>query len=178
MKMKKLVLVMGMGAAIFAGMANAAEHEVKDQGHGTINFTGSIIDAPCSITGDTAKQDVDLGEISNVALKNGQTSEPKTFNIVLEQCDTSDLSSVSTTFTGAADAKDKSMLGITGSANGAGIVITDGSGTPVKLGTASAAQIIGDGHNTLTFSAYLKGNGASVTAGQFSSTADFTLAYQ
>lgn len=29
MKMKKLVLVMGMGAAIFAGMANAAEGFVE-----------------------------------------------------------------------------------------------------------------------------------------------------
>lgn len=173
MKMNKFALVLGMGAAMVAGMANAT-----DQGHGTISFSGSIIDAPCSITGNTAKQDVDLGEVSNSALKNGQTSEPKTFNIVLEQCDTADLTAVSTTFTGASDSKDKSMLGITGSASGAGIVITNGSGSPVELGTASAPQIFGENHNTLTFSAYLKSNGASVTAGKFSSTADFTLAYQ
>ncbi|MFD3232286.1 type 1 fimbrial protein, partial [Rahnella aceris] len=37
------------GAVFFLGattlMANAA---VKDQGHGTVTFTGSIIEAPCS----------------------------------------------------------------------------------------------------------------------------------
>lgn len=172
MKFNKLVMALGM--VMVAGVVNAA-----DQGHGTITFTGSITDSPCSITAETANQTVDLGQVSSTALKNGQTSSPKPFFIQLEQCDTSTLSAVSATFTGAADATDPDMLGITGSASGAGIVITDGSGTPVKLGTASAAQTIGDGSNKLSFSAYLQSNGASaVTAGDFSSTADFTLAYQ
>ena len=177
MKFNKIVVVLGLGAVMLAGAANAAS--AKDQGHGTITFKGSIIDAPCSITADTANQTVDLGEVSNVALKNKQTSTPKPFYIQLEQCDVSTLKSVSTTFTGASDASDADMLGITGSASGAGIVITDGSGTPVKLGTASAAQVLGNGSNKLSFSAYLKSDGASsVTAGDFTSTADFTLAYQ
>lgn len=171
MKVNKIVIALGMVMA--AGAANAA-----DQGHGTITFTGSITDSPCSITAETANQTVDLGQVSSTALKSGQTSSPKAFFIQLEQCDTSSLSSVATTFTGAADASNPDMLGITGSASGAGIVITDGSGTPVKLGTASDAQTIGDGSNKLSFSAYLQANGASITAGDYSSTADFTLAYQ
>lgn len=43
-------------------MANAA-----DQGHGTVTFTGSIIDAPCSIAPESIDQTVNLGQISNVA---------------------------------------------------------------------------------------------------------------
>lgn len=172
MKLNKLVIALGMVMA--AGAANAA-----DQGHGTITFSGSIIDAPCSITSNTANQTVDLGQVSNSALQNGQTSSPKAFFIQLEQCDASKLSTgASVGFTGATDANNKDMLGITGSAKGAGIVITDGSGTPVKLdGTASAPQTIGDGSNKLSFSAYVQANGASVTPGDFSSTADFTLSY-
>ncbi|ELY4671744.1 fimbrial protein [Cronobacter muytjensii] len=172
MKLNKLVIALGIVMA--TGAANA-----KDQGHGTISFTGSIIDAPCSITAETANQTVDLGQVSNVALTNGQTSSPKPFFIQLEQCDTSNLKSgVSTAFTGATDANNPDMLGVTGSAKGAGIVITDGSGTPIKLdGTPSTAQTIGDGSNKLSFSAYLQANGASVTPGDFSSTADFTLSY-
>ncbi|MEI9482402.1 fimbrial protein [Enterobacter cancerogenus] len=171
MKLNKLVIALGMVIATSA--ANAA-----DQGHGTITFQGSIIDSPCSITAETANQTVDLGQVSSTALNNGQTSSPKAFFIQLEQCDTKQLKEVSTTFTGAADATNAKMLGITGSAKGAGIVITDGSGTPVELGVASKAQKIGDGSNKLSFSAYLQSSGASVTAGDFSSTADFTLAYQ
>jgi len=174
MKISKIAFAMGLGIALVSGAANA-----KDQGHGTISFSGSIIDAPCSITADTANQTVDLGQVSNVALTSGQTSSPKSFFIQLEQCDTSKLTSgVSTAFTGAHDASNKNMLGITGSARGAGIVITDGSGTPIKLdGTPSNAQTIGSGSNKLSFSAYVQANGASVMPGDFSSTADFTLSY-
>lgn len=172
MKLNKLVIAVGMVMA--TGAANA-----QDQGHGTITFTGAIIDAPCSITAETANQTVDLGQVSNSALNNGQTSTPKAFFIQLEQCDSSQLKSgVQAAFTGATDAENSSMLGITGSAKGAGIVVTDGSGTPIKLdGTLSNAQTIGDGSNKLSFSAYLQANGASVTPGDFSSTADFTLSY-
>lgn len=46
MQLTKLVWAFGMGAAVLAGQAQAS-----DQGHGTVKFTGSIIDAPCSITG-------------------------------------------------------------------------------------------------------------------------------
>lgn len=173
MKLNKLIVALGMVMA--AGAANA-----KDEGHGTITFKGAIIDAPCSITAETANQTVELGQISNAALSNGQTSSPKAFFIQLEQCDVGNLGDgVSTSFTGATDANNKSMLGVTGSAKGAGIVITDGSGTPIKLdGTPTTAQKIGDGSNKLSFSAYAQANGASVTPGDFSTTADFTLSYK
>lgn len=172
MKLNKLIVALGMVMA--AGAANA-----EDQGHGTITFTGSITDSPCSITAETANQTVDLGQVSDSALNNNETSSPVNFYIQLEQCDASKLKSgASVGFTGATDANNEEMLGITGSASGAGIVITDGSGTPVKLdGTLSNAQTIGDGSNKLSFSAYVEANGASVTPGDFSSTADFTLSY-
>lgn len=173
MKLNKLIIALGM--AIAAGAANAAV-----LGHGAITFTGSITDSPCSITAETANQTVDLGQVSNSSLKSGQTSSPVNFYIQLEQCDASKLTDgAAIGFTGATDANDPDMLGITGSATGAGIVITDGSNTPVKLdGSLSNAQAIGDGSNRLAFSAYVQANGSSVTAGDFSSTADFTLSYK
>lgn len=181
MNMKKIAVAIAMVSGITAGVAQAATAPVS-QGSGTINFAGKIIDAPCSITtGDDSTQTVDLGEVSKTALENGQTSTPKTFSIKLEQCDvtTAGLSSVSATFTGAKDANDASMLGITGDAKGAGIVLTDGASQPIKLGSESSAQTIQNGSNTMTFSAYLKNDGASaVVPGSFTSTADFTLAYK
>lgn len=178
MKLNKIVMAMGLGAMLAAGAANAAE-AIKDQGHGTVSFTGSIVDAPCSITGDTANQTVELGEVSNTALTNGEGSSPKTFHIKLEQCDASQIKDgVQVAFTGAPDATNADMLGISGTASGAGIIITNGSGTPIKLGELSPAQKLGNGQNTLTFAAYLEKDGASsVVPGDFSSTADFTLTY-
>lgn len=174
MKLTKLVLAMGMGAVLMSGAANAA-----DAGHGTINFKGSIIDAPCSIGGDSVDQTVDLGQVSNAALANSGTSTPKNFQITLENCALTTEKSVSFTFTGAAAAANPDHLGITGTASGASIALTDGAGTPIKLGSASAAQNLSNGANHLLFSAYLQGDGASaVVPGDFASVADFTLAYE
>lgn len=63
MKLNKIMLAaaMAFGATSFAHAA--------DQGHGKVNFIGSIIDAPCSIAPESLDQTVDLGQVSNVALK-------------------------------------------------------------------------------------------------------------
>lgn len=175
MKFNKAILAMSIGLVMVAGAANAAS---TDQGHGKITFTGSIIDAPCSIAAKDVDQIVPLGEIANKALENGGKSEPHQFDIELVNCDLGTIKTVSSTFTGAADTNDDSMLGITGSASGAGIVLTDGSGKPIVLGTATDGQILQDGTNTLVFSAYLQGDGASsVVPGTFSSVTNFTLQY-
>jgi len=175
MNMKKLVIAVAMASGMVMGSASAA-----DQGHGTVTFIGSIIDAPCSISPDSVDQTVNLGEVSNVALKNGGTSEPQPFDIKLEQCDTSTLKTVQATFTGAPSAGNPDLLGITGTAKGASIAITNGSGEVITLGTPSPAQTLQNGNNTLAFSAYLQGDGASATVvpGSFQSVADFTLSYQ
>ncbi|WP_426445661.1 fimbrial protein [Siccibacter colletis] len=175
MNVKKIVVAVAMASTMMVGAAQA-----KDQGHGTVTFTGSIIDAPCSINPDSVDQTVNLGEVSNVALKNGGTSNPRSFNIKLEQCDTSTLKTVQTTFTGAASTGNPDLLGITGTAKGASIAITDGSGQVITLGSPTPAQKLQDGNNTLAFSAYLQGDGASATIvpGSFQSVADFTLSYQ
>lgn len=174
MKLNKIVMALGMGVALIAGAANAA-----DQGHGVINFTGSIIDSPCSISADSDGQDVKLGEISTIALANNGTSTPKNFEIELDNCALKTHNSVSVTFTGAASASNANHLGITGTAAGASIALTDGGGKEISLGKAAPAQTLQDGTNHLLFSAYLQGDGASasVTPGDFTSVADFTLAY-
>lgn len=125
MKFSKVSLAAAMGLMLAAGMANA-----QDQGHGKVTFTGSIIDAPCSINPDSIDQTVGMGQISNVALKangNTGTSVPRNFEIKLENCDVSTLKTVKTTFTGAEGATDGS-LGITGTAKGASIILTNGDG--------------------------------------------------
>ncbi|WP_370612206.1 fimbrial protein [Klebsiella aerogenes] len=178
MKFAKLALVAAMG---LSGIT--AAHAAEDQGHGTITFTGSIIDAPCSITNKSAEQTIDLGQVSDSALANQGESTPVPFTIDLENCSvaTDAANTVQVTFNGAQDAVDGvKMLGLSGNAAGAGIVIADGSG-PLDLGTASSATTLSAGPNQLGFTAYLKGeSGASVTVvpGSFQSVANFSMSYQ
>ncbi|CAI1660373.1 fimbrial protein [Serratia fonticola] len=167
-----------VGATLMAGSAFAA-----DQGHGKITFKGSIIDAPCSISPDSIDQTIDLGQISNVALVEGGKSTPRTFDVALENCDLTNVTSgVQLTFSGAAASFDtsKKTLGIVGTGAGAGVQITNGAGNVITLGTAMPFQQIQEGNNTLRFSAYLVGSGGdikTITVGEFSSVADFTLSY-
>jgi type 1 fimbria pilin len=174
MKLNKTILAMGLVLG-FSSMANAA-----DQGQGTVTFNGSIIDAPCSIAPGSDTQTVEMGQISNVELQNGGKSFARYFDIKLENCDTTTLKTVTTTFGGMESAAVAGLLGITGSAEGAGIAIVDGSGSVITLGQPTGEQALVNGNNTLAFSAYLQGSTTpdAIKPGSFSGVADFTLAYQ
>lgn len=186
MKLNKI-----MFAVVLAfGVTCVAHAAIKNQGNGTVTFKGSIVDAPCSITPEAADQTVDMGQISNIALREGGQSTPKSFQIKLENCELSagtgeplvgKNNAISITFSGASSVDDAKLLGITGTAKGAGIAITDASGRLIELGKATTAQRLDMGNNTLSFAAYMQGNktaGAIVTPGEFQSVADFTLTYQ
>ncbi|CAI2021030.1 Fimbria A protein precursor [Serratia proteamaculans] len=158
-------------------MAHAA-----DQGHGKVTFTGSIIDAPCSIAPESIDQTVELGQISNAALKDSGQSTPKNFDIKLEDCSfgtPAAKNKVQVTFTGMASASGNGLLGITGNAKGASVAITQADGQVIELGKPTKEQALQDGNNTLSFAAYMQGDGASaaITEGDFQAVADFTLAY-
>lgn len=176
MKLNKIMM-----AAVLAFGATSMMAQAADQGHGTVTFKGAIIDAPCSIAPESVDQTVEMGQVSNVALKNGGKSVPRQFDIKLEQCDITTMKSVTTTFSGKSSAASADRLGIIGTASGASIGITDMASNPIKLGTATPSQKLNDGNNTLRFAAYLQGDGtkdAEVVPGDFTAVADFKLAYQ
>lgn len=172
LKMNKTVIATFLAFGVISA-ANAA-----DMGHGSVTFKGSIIDAPCSISSDSVDQTVELGQVSSAALADGGTSVPKNFTIALENCTLATAGSIKATFTGAAGVGDR--LGVTGTAKGASIALTDGANNVIKLGEASNAQTLQDGNNTLVFSAYLQGDGTGVdiVPGDFTGITDFTLAYE
>lgn len=171
-----------LATVLSLGMVSLAN---ADAGSGKVNFEGKIIDAPCSIAPGDDNQRIPMGQIANVALKDGGKSTPENFYIHLENCDASTLKTVTTTFTGPTSAGNADLLGITGTARGASLAITDGSGTLIKLGQPTAPQGIQDQTNILNFSAYLQGDmgvdgktAAEIVPGDFSTTTTFTLAYQ
>ncbi|WP_075182491.1 fimbrial protein [Pantoea sp. 1.19] len=170
-----------LAAMIVLGCTSVAQ--AADQGHGKVTFKGAIIDAPCSISPDSIDQSVELGQISKVALKDGGKSTPRNFSVALENCSfgtPATKNKVALTFTGMESQSGNGLLGITGSASGASIAITDGSGAVIKLGQPTKEQILQDGNNSLNFAAYVQGDSgdtAVITEGEFQSVADFTLAY-
>lgn len=177
MKLNKIATTLMLVAGISSFGVQAA-----DQGAGKVTFTGSIIDAPCSIHPDSGDQEVDLGQIASSQLVGSGTSTPRNFDIKLENCVLSEeegaANTVTVTFGGsAADATNK-LLGITGTASGAGVAITDGSGKQITLTEPTDARDLIEGDNTLNFSAYLQGLGGAVETGEFQAVTDFTLAYQ
>jgi type 1 fimbria pilin len=183
MKLSKIALAMGLGMSLVSGFANAAASSttaVGNSGHGTVHFKGEIIDAPCSISPDSVDQTVDLGQVSNSALKGGGQSSPVAFNIKLQNCDISTYKTVTATWSGTENTEQPGTWGITGTASGAGIVLRDASEKQVVLGQETAPTTLTANDTTIAMSAYLKGNGASATIvpGAFTSAADFVLAYQ
>jgi len=176
MKMNKTLLAV----AVVFGMSSLAH--AADQGHGRVTFTGSIIDAPCSIAPESIDQTVELGQISNASLKDGGQSAAKSFEIKLDHCSfgtPAAKNKVQLTFTGMESAAGNGLLGITGNAKGASVAITQADGQVIELGKPTKEQALQDGNNTLTFAAYMQGDGASatITEGDFQAVTDFTLAY-
>ncbi|CDH02286.1 fimbrial protein [Xenorhabdus bovienii] len=179
MKLNKLAMVLGFGVALTAGAANASP---PYESHGTVKFSGSIIDAPCSIKNTNI--DVNLGAVSSHILKDGGRSESKAFKIELQNCTAETKNGVKTTFTGA-EATEKGLLGIEGTASGASgaaIAITNAGNKIIPLGTESDKFSLHEGSNDLNFAAYLKGlkdeNGkGEAKPGDFTAIANFTLNY-
>lgn len=181
MKLSKVALAMGLGMALVSGFANAAASgtaSVGGQGHGTVHFKGEIIDAPCSISPESADQTVDLGQVSNSALANKGTSTPVPFEIKLQNCDISTYNTVTATWSGTPDQNMTSAWGITGTASGAAIVLRDASEQEIELGKESAATTLTADDTTIAMSAFLQGDGATVVPGAFTGAADFVLSYQ
>ncbi|SFN39561.1 fimbrial protein [Xenorhabdus japonica] len=178
MKLNKLTMVLGLGVALTAGMANAA----PSQGNGTVKFTGAIINSVCSIKNNNIE--VDMGQVNNIILQNGGESASKPFKIELQDCVLNTMKGVTTTFTGPeADGSVKGLLALEGKSQGAGIMITNHGNKHIPLGKASESMSLHDGDNTLNFAARLKGlqkakgENIDVKTGSFTAIANFTLNY-
>lgn len=180
--MKKIIL-----ATLISG-AMSASALAAEAGSGTVTFTGSIIEAACSIAPESVDQTVELGAVSSSQLAGEGKSAPQKFEIELQNCDMTfeteagtPVKAVSATFTGGISAgdTDQTQLAIIGTASGAGVVIMGSNGTPVKLdGSLSTAPVaIQDGKNILQYAAYLQGNG-DVVPGDFTALATYSLNYE
>jgi type 1 fimbria pilin len=167
--MKSIVAAL-FTVGVIASQANASE------GGGKVTFTGEINSGACSIAPDSVDQTVQMGSITSNVLNGGGQSSPVMFDINLVDCDGTK-NMVNVTFNGTADSVDATLLALQGGhAKGAAIKLMDSNENKIALGTASSNISIQPGTNTLRLQAALQGTG-TVTPGDFTSIANFTLAY-
>ncbi|EAB6777249.1 TPA: type 1 fimbrial protein [Escherichia coli] len=191
--MIKSVIAGAVAMAVVSFGVNAAP--TIPQGQGEVAFKGTVVDAPCGIETQSARQEIDFGQISKSFLQEGGETQPKDLNIKLVNCDITNFKknpagagaakagTVALTFSGVSSGNNKDMLQTVGDTNTA-IVVTDSNGKRVKFdgATKTGASNLIDGDNTIHFTAFVKkddGNGKGpVKEGAFSAVVNFNLTYQ
>lgn len=148
---------------------------------GTINFTGTITDAACTITPGSANQTVSMGTVSSTALANvGDTAAPSAFNIVLTNCPVTATQAV-VKFDGPTDADNSSLIALTtaaGKATGVAIGVYEAdAATLIPVGSPSASKTLSTTADTTFnfFAKYVATN--AVVAGSANAVSDFTVIY-
>lgn len=150
---------------------------------GTVNFTGEILDAACTVDVASQNQTVVLGSYNKSEFTAaGDKTAAKKFDIVLKDCPET-VTSAHVRFDGQPEATDSNLLAIDSSASGAA------TGVAINLMTADKAQLPLHGDNgysytlsstadnTLDFYAQYQSTAAAVTAGPANSVANFSVVY-
>ncbi|EAS0547957.1 type 1 fimbrial protein [Salmonella enterica] len=175
--MIKTVMAGAVAMTLISFGASAA-----NQGTGTINFKGSVIDAPCGIAPESADQTVDFGQISKAHLNKDGISKKQSVDIKLVNCEFGTgaaatlKNNVKVTFSGVNTGGDFTGLGL--STTNAVVKMSGQDGKPVKFdGTTASSTKLQNGDNTLRYQAWVQKGAAAVTEGEFSAVANFALAY-
>jgi major type 1 subunit fimbrin (pilin) len=148
---------------------------------GTINFKGSVISNPCTVSAASKSLDVEMGKIGTTAFPtSGSLSAAQKFTIVLTGCPTT-VTSAKVRFDGTQVEGDNSVLAIAsgiGKAVGVGIKLYDKDDNQINLYQNTASYPLTSASNNLDFKARYISLTNLVTAGAAEGAAQFTIIYQ
>ncbi|EBI7230596.1 fimbrial protein [Salmonella enterica] len=188
-------------AMALAGMMCGTSAFAADAGGGQIIFSGSVIDAPCSIVPESQNIQVNLGQVSAKSLKNaGATSSAVPIIINLTGCSfdepptngtSTNYSKVAVDFPGvpAPETSDgtlgngeiKNMASNSPATKVAIQLLKSDASTPVKLDTPPANGDINldttSGNNQLKFFARMISVAGGATSGSVGATVTYKLKY-
>ena len=183
---KKTLLATATTAALLGPMAAFA---AGDMGQGSITFTGSVTEAPCSIAAGDSNLAINLGQISNKVLSGtGKFGTPVPIEIHLNGCKfdagtgtppTSLLSKVNLTFPGQTSAD--GIIPNAGDATGVGIQLMEADNTTKINFTATGSRSVQmhDGNNVLSLLARIANTGATAAgAGSVTAKVTYMLEYK
>ncbi|WP_159867107.1 MULTISPECIES: fimbrial protein [unclassified Raoultella] len=179
MKLNAIVYTTLTAALFAAGAAHAAPVTVSG---GTINFTGQVVDAACSVSTQSDNQTINLDQVQATRLATpGQAAgQQQPFSITLEDCNSVVSANAGVTFNGQADTDTVTALANTagaGAASNVALQLYGPDGAALSLGTASSTVTLNDGQNVLPFSVDYIATGAAATAGNVAATATFSINY-
>lgn len=181
--MKKTILASSVLAAVsFTQLTQAST--------GSINFTGALTAATCTINGGTSKDlDVDMGTVSIDDLNNGSSDAGANTRITVDiDCTTATgLTNIYMNFDprsgSGQDPKDSRLLKTTGTATGVGIGLIDKTNKILDLKAGETitepldVQPDGKGRASLDLRVAFVKNGNPLVAGDANATLPFTFTY-
>lgn len=147
---------------------------------GTVQFNGSIVNAPCTVDINSEGLNVDLGQYRATDFsKTGDVTGVKPFNINLNNCSAETYSKAAVTFNGTTAAGNNKAPSVTGGATGVGIqILRNNAALAVDGSEASADVNLNEGENRLAFQAQYIALNNTVTPGAANATANFTVTYK
>ncbi|EDV3839152.1 TPA: fimbrial protein [Salmonella enterica subsp. enterica serovar Java] len=193
---KTLITTATLAAVMNAASAFAAGDviENKDFGGGTINFKGTVTNAPCSIDPNDENLTVNLGQVSMKQLSaDGQGSDPVDIKIHLNSCqfdkttvnpqtpDYGQFSKVDVAFDGyTSPDKTKGLLQNDGNAANVDVQLLDALAAPVdltKVVDGTKAQQLTGSTGVVTFKARMLAVGGPGGTGTVAATVNYKLKY-
>lgn len=187
--MSKKMLLSVVATALLSGVSFNVLADDPNQGSGKITFKGEVIDAPCSIAPGDEDQTINLGEVANKVLNNGQKSLPVDVTVHLQDCILSDgantVDKVKITFSSASvDANDSSLLkntleGNIGGATNVGVRLVKSDNTNVTLGMPIVINFpTTNAYQELNFKARMESPTKTATTGNVQAQANYVLDYK
>ncbi|HAS1560100.1 fimbrial protein [Enterobacter asburiae] len=181
--MKKQVLAI-IAASFIAGTAftaQAASTTLTVSG-GTIQFLGSVVNAPCSVSADSERGIVILDQVTldSMGAKGETSGQAKAFNISLENCDVTTYTNATVTFHGQSSPDQAGVLANTagsGAAKGVALQLFGPDGNKLDVEKESSKQILSTGTNKIPMSVDYVTTADAATAGAVESVATFQVTY-
>ncbi|QXB77841.1 fimbrial protein [Enterobacter asburiae] len=181
--MKKQVLAI-IAASFIAGTAftaQAASTTLTVSG-GTIQFMGSVVNAPCSVSADSEHGIVILDQVTldSMGAKGETSGQAKAFNISLENCDVTTYTNATVTFHGQSSPDQAGVLANTagsGAAKGVALQLFGPDGNKLDVEKESSKQILSTGTNKIPMSVDYVTTADAASAGAVESVATFQVTY-
>lgn len=175
--MKKNIIVIALSVAAGLSASNVFASA------GTVNFTGEILDAACTVDVASQNQTVALGSYNKSEFADtGDVTAAKKFTIVLKDCPSA-VADAHVRFDGTPETTDSTLLAIDSTVSGAATNVA------INLMSADMVQLPLHGENgynyvlsstednDLDFYAQYKSTAAVVTPGPANSVANFSVIY-
>lgn len=175
--MKKNIIAIAFAAVSALSASNAFATA------GTVNFTGEILDAACTVDVASQNQSVALGSYNKSEFgASGAVTAAKKFTVVLKGCPAA-VTSAHVRFDGTPATTDSNLLAIDSTVTGAAtniainLMSADMTQLPLHGDNAYRYTLSSTADNNLDFYAQYKSTAATVTAGPANSAANFSVIY-